>query len=112
MRSAATRPLSAVVRHPSPVLRLPRREFLQLGGAALAAPALVSAAAAQTYPSRPITMIVPFPPGGNVDVVGRILAERMRADAWAAHHRRKHRRSERKHRYRPHRPREARRLYD
>jgi tripartite-type tricarboxylate transporter receptor subunit TctC len=59
-------------------MRLPRRKFLQLGGAAVTAPALICAAAAQTYPSRPITMIVPFPPGGNVDVVGRVLAERMR----------------------------------
>ena len=58
--------------------RPPRRGFLQLGGAAMLAPALVCGAAAQTYPSRPITMIVPFPPGGNVDVVGRVLAERMR----------------------------------
>jgi tripartite-type tricarboxylate transporter receptor subunit TctC len=59
------------------ILRLPRRRFLQFGGAALA-PALVCGAVAQTYPSRPITMIIPFPPGGNVDVVGRVLAERMR----------------------------------
>lgn len=33
---------------------------------------------AQTYPSRPITLIVPFPPGGSTDLVGRIMAERMR----------------------------------
>src|SRR5215468_3362993 len=59
-------------------MRLRRRQLLQLGGAALAAPALVCTARAQTYPSRPITLIVPFPPGGNVDVVGRVLAERMR----------------------------------
>ena len=59
-------------------MRLPRREFLQLGGASVVAPALIRGAMAQTYPSRPITMIVPFPPGGNVDVVGRVLAERMR----------------------------------
>jgi tripartite-type tricarboxylate transporter receptor subunit TctC len=65
-----TRPLPSI-------LRLPRRRVLQLGGALLA-PALVRAAVAQTYPSRPITMIIPFPPGGNVDVVGRVLAERMR----------------------------------
>src|SRR5262249_32146470 len=32
----------------------------------------------QNWPSRPITMVVPFPPGGNVDVTGRVLAERMR----------------------------------
>ena len=36
-------------------------------------------ASAQSYPSRPITLIVPFPPGGSTDVVGRIVAERMRA---------------------------------
>jgi tripartite-type tricarboxylate transporter receptor subunit TctC len=60
-------------------MTLPRRKFLQLGGAAAAASALIGAAAAQSYPSRPITMVVPFPAGGNVDVTGRVLAERMRA---------------------------------
>src|SRR6516165_4677376 len=38
-----------------------------------------SAAQAQGYPSRPITMIVPFPAGGPTDTLGRILAEGMRA---------------------------------
>jgi tripartite-type tricarboxylate transporter receptor subunit TctC len=36
-------------------------------------------ASSQSYPSRPITMVVPFPPGGSTDVIGRIMAERMRA---------------------------------
>src|SRR3954451_531745 len=35
-------------------------------------------AQAQTFPSRQITLIVPFPPGGSTDVVARIMAERMR----------------------------------
>jgi tripartite-type tricarboxylate transporter receptor subunit TctC len=59
-------------------MRLPRRQFMQLGGAAMAAPVLVRGAAAENWPSRPITIVVPFPPGGNVDVTGRVLADRMR----------------------------------
>ena len=39
----------------------------------------IGIAAAQTYPSRPITMIVPFPAGGPTDTIGRIVAEGMRA---------------------------------
>ena len=46
---------------------------------AFAALASLTSVSAQTYPSRPITLIVPFPPGGLTDVVGRILAEGMRA---------------------------------
>jgi tripartite-type tricarboxylate transporter receptor subunit TctC len=60
-------------------MNLPRRHFLRLGAAVMAAPALVRTAAADTFPSRPITIIVPFPPGGNVDVTARVLADRMRA---------------------------------
>ncbi|MCC7347331.1 MAG: tripartite tricarboxylate transporter substrate binding protein [Variibacter sp.] len=41
--------------------------------AAWAAPA-----AAQGYPTRPVTMIIPFPPGGNTDLMGRALQEEMR----------------------------------
>ena len=38
------------------------------------------AAAADDYPNKPITLIVPFPAGGGVDVIGRIVAEKLAAD--------------------------------
>ena len=45
---------------------------------ALAVAALVSgAASAQTYPSRPVTLVIPFAAGGPTDVVGRLLAQSM-----------------------------------
>src|SRR4249919_2406229 len=44
----------------------------------LAAFAGISCVQAQTYPSRQITLVVPFPPGGSTDVAARIMAERMR----------------------------------
>jgi tripartite-type tricarboxylate transporter receptor subunit TctC len=45
----------------------------------LATLAGIATAQAQVYPTRPITLVVPFPAGGSTDAVGRIVAERMRA---------------------------------
>ena len=59
-------------------MRIRRRRFLQLAAGAAATPLAAGSASAQAYPSRPITMVVPFAAGGPTDVIGRVLAERMR----------------------------------
>src|SRR6516165_4842052 len=55
----------------------PRRQFLRLAVGAAALPALSRNADAQSYPTRPITMIVSAAAGSGSDVIGRIIAERM-----------------------------------
>jgi tripartite-type tricarboxylate transporter receptor subunit TctC len=57
----------------------PRRRFLALTVGAAALPAISHIAWAQSYPTRPITMIVPFPAGGPADAVARIIAEQIRS---------------------------------
>ena len=59
-------------------MKLPRRNFLHLAAGAAALPAMSRIARAQTYPTRPITMIVPFAAGAGGDALGRIIAERMK----------------------------------
>jgi len=58
-------------------LKLPRRRFLHLAAGIAALPVASRIAKAQAYPTRPMTMIVPFAAGGPQDVLGRLIAQRM-----------------------------------
>jgi tripartite-type tricarboxylate transporter receptor subunit TctC len=59
-------------------MKLSRQEFLRLAAGATALPAVARIANAQTYPTRPITLIVPLAAGGSADVLARVIADRMR----------------------------------
>ena len=56
-------------------MKLPRRRFLHLAAGAAALPAMSRIARAQTYPSRQVRLIVPFPAGGSTDAGARIIGE-------------------------------------
>jgi tripartite-type tricarboxylate transporter receptor subunit TctC len=60
------------------IVKLPhRRQFLQLAAGAAALPAVPHVARAQSYPSRPVTLVVPIAAGGGLDTTARILAEKL-----------------------------------
>jgi tripartite-type tricarboxylate transporter receptor subunit TctC len=58
-------------------MKIQRRRFLRLAAGTAATPALSRFAAADTYPSRPITIVCPFAAGGATDVLARVMADPM-----------------------------------
>ena len=57
--------------------KLRRRQFLHLAAGAAALPAVSRIAEAQTYPARPVRIIVGFPAGGSGDIIARLMGQRL-----------------------------------
>ena len=60
-------------------MKMSRRKFLHWTAGAAAVPAVTRIARAQNFPARPIRLVIPFPPGGAYDLVGRPLADKLKA---------------------------------
>jgi tripartite-type tricarboxylate transporter receptor subunit TctC len=58
-------------------MKLPRRKFLYLAASAVPLSSISRIARAQTYPARPVRVIIPYAPGGPTDVFGRLMAQKL-----------------------------------
>jgi tripartite-type tricarboxylate transporter receptor subunit TctC len=56
-------------------MKLARRRFLHLAAGAAALPAISRGASAQAYPTRPVKLVAPFPPGGSIDLTARLIGQ-------------------------------------
>ena len=79
----AAAPMSSAGKHPGnqptsclpPLLKISRRQFLHWAAGVAALPAFSRIARGQTYPSRPVRIIVGFPPGGAADITARLMGQ-------------------------------------
>src|SRR5207248_8844060 len=65
---------------PERAMNLPRRRFLHLGFGAAVLPAASRLGWAQTYPARPVRLIVPYAPGGPTDTFARLISQKVSED--------------------------------
>jgi tripartite-type tricarboxylate transporter receptor subunit TctC len=56
-------------------MKRPRRQFLHLAAGAVALLVIADITQAQTYPTRPVRLVAPFPPGGSIDITARLIGQ-------------------------------------
>src|SRR5215831_18409954 len=67
--------VALIDRNEATTLKLPRRRFLSLVTAAAALPSISRIATAQPYPTRPVRLIIGYPPGGSADITARLIGQ-------------------------------------